>query len=188
MKNTITNYIENLSNAIGAIDKDELLKIAEILNEARIKGKNIYIFGNGGSGSTATHFACDINKGCNKKGVNRFKVICLNDNIPTMLAYSNDIGYDVVFKEQLENFLQEGEIVIGISGSGNSKNIINAIEFANSKNAITIGITGFNGGKLKTISNYSLNANINDMQLSEDLHMIWVHIMMKCFTIKLDNV
>ncbi len=183
MKNTITDYIKNLSLAINSIDKNEVFKIAEVLNDARIKGKNIYIFGNGGSGSTATHFACDINKGCSKEGHDRFKIICLNDNIPTMLAYSNDIGYEFVFKEQLENFLQEGEIVIGISGSGNSKNIINAIEFANSKNAITVGITGFNGGKLKSISRFSFNANINDMQLSEDLHMIWVHIMMKCFTI-----
>ncbi len=183
MKNTITDYIENLSLAIKAINKDEVLNIAELLNDARIKRKNIYIFGNGGSGSTASHFACDINKGCIQKGLDRFRVICLNDNIPTMLAYSNDISYDVVFKEQLENFLQEGDVVIGISGSGNSKNVINAIEFANSKNASTVGITGFNGGKLKNIVKYSLNSNINDMQLSEDLHMIWVHLMMKCFTI-----
>lgn len=181
MKAVITNYIYNLKNALNNLDIQEFEKVANVLKEARNKGKQIFIFGNGGSGSTATHFSCDINKGVSYGKSERFKVICLNDNIPTLLAYSNDISYDVVFKEQLQNFVQEGDIVIGISGSGNSKNILNAMEFAKLKQAITIGITGFQGGKLKEICNYSINARFDDMQISEDIHMIWVHIMMKCF-------
>ncbi|MBV7529005.1 SIS domain-containing protein [Chitinophaga sp. sic0106] len=181
MKNIIANYLTELQNTLRNLDQSEILEVAEILKNARDTGKQIFIFGNGGSGSTATHFACDINKGVSYNRDKRFKVICLNDNIPTMLAYSNDVGYDVVFSEQLKNFIEEGDVVIGISGSGNSKNIIKAMETAKESKAITIGITGFSGGKLKEMADYSLNAGVNDMQLSEDVHMIWVHIMMKCF-------
>lgn len=181
MENIIKNYLENLVKTIQLLKIEEFKSVASVLKDARSKGKRIYIFGNGGSGSTATHFACDINKGASYGKRERFRVVCLNDNIPTLLAYSNDIGYDVVFKEQLENFIEEGDVVIGISGSGNSKNVLHAMELANEKSAITVGITGFNGGKLKEITDYSINANFNDMQISEDIHMVWVHIMMKCF-------
>ena len=103
-------------------------------------------------------------------------MVCLNDSIPTMLAYANDVNYEYVFVEQLKNFLNKGDIVIGLSGSGNSKNVLNAIEYANSKNAITIGLTGYDGGFLKKICRYSVNANINDMQISEDIHMMLCHM------------
>ena len=181
MENTIKNYLANLVTTIQSLKIEEFTSVAKVLREARSNGKRIFIFGNGGSGSTATHFACDINKGVSYGKKERFRVICLNDNIPTMLAYSNDVGYDVVFKEQLENFVEQGDVVIGISGSGNSKNVLFAMELAKEKSAITIGITGFMGGKLKEMTDYSINANFNDMQISEDIHMIWVHIMMKCF-------
>ena len=180
MEKIIKDYFKNLVDTINSLKIEEFEEVANVLKTARAKGKQIFIFGNGGSGSTATHFACDINKGVSYGKPERFKVICLNDNIPTLLTYSNDIGYDVVFKEQLENFLQKGDVVIGISGSGNSKNVLNAIDFANKQSAVTIGITGYSGGILKTITNYSINAAFNDMQISEDIHMIWVHVMMKC--------
>ncbi len=182
MQQIISNYIIQLNQTINNLNQNEIVTIVEVLKKARDEGKQIFIFGNGGSGSTATHFACDINKGVSRSDVNRFKVICLNDNIPTMLAYSNDVGYDVVFSEQLKNFVQKEDVVIGISGSGNSKNVILAMETAKQYGAITVGITGYNGGKLKEVCDVSFNANVNDMQLSEDVHMIWVHIMMKCFT------
>jgi D-sedoheptulose 7-phosphate isomerase len=124
MENTIKNYFANLVTTIQSLKIEEFTSVANVLREARTKGKRIFIFGNGGSGSTATHFACDINTGVSYGTKERFRVICLNDNIPTMLAYSNDVGYDVVFKEQLENFVEQGDVVIGISGSGNSKNVI----------------------------------------------------------------
>jgi len=180
MKKIINEYLKNLNSTINNLDQNEFLEILEILKIARKNRRNIFIFGNGGSAATASHFVCDINKGASNNLDPRFKVICLNDNIPTLTAYGNDMGYEHVFKEQLENFLIKDDIVIAISGSGNSKNIINAIEYANEKQAVVIGITGFDGGKLKKLSNYSLNANINDMQISEDIHMIWVHVMLKC--------
>jgi len=180
MEDTIKNYLGNLVTAIQSLNIEEFAKVANVLRDARSKGRNIFIFGNGGSGSTATHFACDINKGVSYGKNERFKVNCLNDNIPTLLAYSNDVGYDVVFKEQLENFVGKDDVVIGISGSGNSKNVLNAMALAKSKCAITIGITGFKGGKLREVCDHSINSNFNDMQISEDIHMIWVHVMMKC--------
>ena len=156
-------------------------QIAKEFLNARDKGKHIYIFGNGGSGSTASHMVCDIVKGCSYNKIKRFKVTCLNDNIPIMLAYANDVGYDVIFKEQLKNFLEEGDVVLGISGSGNSQNVINAIEYANSVGALSIGFTGFNGGKLHEIVKLGLHVPINDMQITEDIHLIINHIFYQIF-------
>ncbi|MDI9357227.1 MAG: SIS domain-containing protein [Chitinophagaceae bacterium] len=175
----INNYISHLKDTLDTFNRNEIVALHTILEETRQKGKKTIIFGNGGSGSTASHFACDINKGVSLKQQKKHKIIALTDNIPTMLAYANDMGYEEVFVEQMKNFLEEGDIVIGISGSGNSKNVLKAIEYANSKGNTTIGITGYNGGKLKQISKMSVNAHVNDMQISEDLHMILVHLMMK---------
>ncbi|SEI51960.1 D-sedoheptulose 7-phosphate isomerase [Dyadobacter koreensis] len=178
-ENFVTNYIEELKETLDNLDKQEIVKFASILEQARQNGNKVFIFGNGGSGSTATHFACDINKGASLGKEKRHKIIALTDNIPIMLAYSNDMSYDDVFVEQLKNFIETGDVVVGISGSGNSKNIIKAIEFANGQGNTTVGITGFDGGKLKKLATYSVNANRNDMQISEDIHMILVHLMMK---------
>ena len=179
MMTTIDNYFDRLKKTIDNIDKNEIKKVVNILLEARDNEKQIFIMGNGGSASTASHFACDINKGTKQKDKKPFRVICLNDNIPTMLAYANDSNYDNIFIEQLENLLKPGDVVIGISGSGNSNNIINAIGFSNFLKITTVGITGFDGGMLKQMSKHSINTNIDDMQISEDIHMILVHVIMK---------
>jgi len=178
----INNYIDELKATLDNLHRREIVQLASILEDARFHGNKVFIFGNGGSGSTATHFACDINKGASMGQDKRHRIIALTDNIPTMLAYSNDMSYDDVFVEQLKNFIEPGDVVIGISGSGNSKNIIKAIEYANQLSNITIGITGYGGGKLREITTYSVNANRNDMQISEDVHMILVHLMMKMLT------
>jgi D-sedoheptulose 7-phosphate isomerase len=175
----ISRYFDKLVSTIENIDKKEIEECAKILLEAYKKGNNIFICGNGGSASTASHFACDINKGVSYGLEKRFKVIPLTDSLSTVTAYTNDVGYDIIFVEQLKNFFQEGDVVIGISGSGNSKNVLNAIDYANNNGGITIGWTGFSGGNLKEISHYSINANIDDMQISEDLHMIFTHLIMK---------
>jgi len=140
--------------------------------------------GNGGSAATASHFVCDINKGVSLKLQKKFKVLCLNDNIPIMLAYANDISYDSVFIEQLKNFIGNDDLVIGISGSGNSKNILNAIEYANKIGARTFGIIGCDGGKLKDIAQRSLIVRSFDMQKIEDCHMILAHLTMQYFSKK----
>ncbi|MCK9403256.1 MAG: SIS domain-containing protein [Chitinophagaceae bacterium] len=175
----INDYISQLKDTVSSLDHKEIENLAAAFIKARDENKQIIVFGNGGSGSTASHMVCDILKGCSYGKEKRFRIICLNDNIPTLLAYSNDVSYNEVFLEQLKNYLQSGDVVLGISGSGNSKNIINAIEYANQQGNVTIGFTGFQGGKLKQISTYSVNARVDDMQISEDIHLIVLHILYK---------
>lgn len=176
MERSINNYFDRLKDTIDKLDRRELRTFINTLLTARDNEQHIYIMGNGGSASTASHFVCDFNKGMSYKQDKKFKMICLNDNVATMLAYSNDVGYEDVFVEQLKNFLQKGDVVIGISGSGNSKNILKAVEYANQNGAVTVGLTGYNGGLLRKISSISVNTNINDMQVSEDIHMMICHM------------
>ena len=140
--------------------------------------------GNGGSAATASHWVCDFNKGCsinpnNNNSSKRFKMICLNDNIATMLAYANDTSYDDIFVEQLRNYFSPGDVVIGISGSGNSNNVLKAINYTNENGGITIGLCGFNGGMLYSIAHVPILANIHDMQKVEDVHTIITHMAMQ---------
>ncbi len=181
----IKEYLEKLSQTLHKIDIRDIDRCSDILLEAYENKKNIFICGNGGSAATASHFACDINKGVSLGLEKRFKIIALTDNLATITAYSNDLDYDDIFLEQLKNFYTTGDILIGISGSGNSKNVLNAIEYVNKNQGITIGWTGFDGGRLRQVSQYSVNANINDMQISEDIHMTLVHLMMKVLRKKL---
>lgn len=177
MKEEIDNYFNLLKQSVDGLDRKAIISFVDLLLEARKNGNNIYIMGNGGSASTASHFTCDFNKGLSYKKDIRFKMICLNDNIATMLAYSNDLGYENVFVEQLKNFLKKDDVVIGISGSGNSKNILNAIEYANELGAKTVGLTGFDGGKLKNIVDVSIHSDVNNMQVAEDVHMTICHML-----------
>lgn len=170
----IKKYLENIKTTIDNLDIEEINEFINLLYKAHNSRKNIFVMGNGGSATTASHFACDLNKLSNK-----FKVLSLNDNIPTILAYANDMTYEDIFVEQIKNFIEADDIVVGISGSGNSANILKAIEYANSVNAKTIGLTGYKNGKLKYICNYSVNANIDDMQIAEDIHLMVVHIVMR---------
>lgn len=179
MKEQITQYFEKLQKTISSLNVEEIENCANVLLEAYEEGKQIFICGNGGSASTASHFACDINKGVSYGLEKRFKIIPLTDNLATITAYTNDVDYDIVFVEQLKNFFKEGDILIGISGSGNSKNVLNAVEYVNEYKGITIGWTGFDGGKLKKITTHSIHANVNDMQVAEDMHMVFTHLMMK---------
>ena len=184
MKNLIKQelsvaYLNELKGLLDIFPHDRFEQIVQILISAYSNENQVFIMGNGGSGSTASHFACDINKGCCYNLDKKFKVICLNDNVPTMLAYANDLSYEKVFVEQLKNFLQPGDVVIGISGSGNSANVLTAVAYAKQKGAKTIGLTGFDGGKLAQIADIPLIASINDMQKVEDVHMIVVHMLMQ---------
>lgn len=174
----IFSYFERIKETIDQISRDDINTVMNILVSALEKQKQIFIMGNGGSAATASHFVCDFNKGLSYGKNKRFKFICLNDNVSTMMAYSNDEGYETVFVEPLKNFFNPGDIVIGISGSGNSPNVINAIDYANQNGGLTIGLCGYSGGKLKEKSNHSIHIPVNDMQISEDLHMVLDHLMM----------
>ncbi len=177
MKAQVQKYFELLKNTIDKIDLDEIETFIRLLHNARDNGKKIFIMGNGGSAATSSHYCCDFNKGMSyQKPSKPYRFISLNDNIPTLMAYANDVGYDSIFVEQLKNMLEPEDLVIGISGSGNSENVLKAIEYANQQGGITVGLTGFNGGRLKQMAQHSVNANINNMQISEDIHMLLAHM------------
>ncbi len=181
------DYLNELKVLLDGFPHIQFEAIGQALMDAYNKERQIFIMGNGGSGSTASHFVCDINKGSCMDIEKKFKVICLNDNIPTLLAYANDLSYDKVFVEPLKNFLQSGDVVIGISGSGNSKNVLDAISYAKEKGAKTVGLSGFDGGELAKLADIPFVAAINDMQKVEDVHMIVVHMLMQYFCKELDK-
>ena len=145
----LKNYLLELTGIINMIDAKEFESLVGELASAYEKQSNIFICGNGGSAATASHFACDINKGVSFGKEKRFRVICLNDSIPTIMAYSNDVSYDSIFVEQLKNFMNAGDLFIGISGSGNSGNVLKAVRYANEKGGKTFGICGYGGGRLE---------------------------------------
>lgn len=179
VKNSALKYMAELKGVMDTISLDKLERILNVMLDAYEAERSIFIMGNGGSGSTASHFACDINKGVTSAVKKRFRVICLNDNIPTLLAYANDSSYDEIFIEQLKNFLEPEDVVIGISGSGCSKNVIRAIQYANEKGAISVAFTGFDGGKLARIAKTSIAVGSSDMQKVEDVHLILTHMIMQ---------
>jgi D-sedoheptulose 7-phosphate isomerase len=172
-------YLAELKEAASRIPVEDFEKVVNALMEAYEGGQSIFIMGNGGSASTASHFACDINKGVCFGIKKRTKVFCLSDNIPTMLAYANDLSYDDIFVEQLRNFLEPADMVIGISGSGNSPNVLKAIEYANGAGAVSVGFTGFDGGRLARTARMSIVVPANDMQKVEDIHLILTHMIMQ---------
>lgn len=170
-------YKKQIIEALNNIDiSDEIL---DLIRESKSKNRKIYIIGNGGSASTATHFSCDLSLGASRNNYlynfDRYSVIPLTANMPLILALANDFGYEEIFKQQLINLAKEGDILIAISGSGNSKNIIKAVEYAKEIKMIVIGLTGYDGGILKKISDYSTHVNSNVMEVCEDIHSIICH-------------
>ncbi len=173
-----TNLTENQSCLKNLNQKShEIKKIIESLINARNNGKIIFTMGNGGSGSTSSHFVSDLLKTAITNDSNRFKAISLVDNIPVNLAWSNDVSYDSIFDEQLQNFLNSDDVVIGFSGSGNSQNVINALKYAKDKGAVTIAITGMTGGEILKFSDISLIVPSNDMLIIESMHILICHCM-----------
>jgi D-sedoheptulose 7-phosphate isomerase len=140
-------------------------------------GKQVFVIGNGGSAAAASHMVCDFSKNTREAGKNRMRAICLNDNIPSVMAYANDEGYDVIFSEQLMALGRPGDILIAISGSGNSANILKAIETARKMQIKIIGLTGFKGGKMKDLTDICLVVPSDSMEMIEDVHLIINHIL-----------
>lgn len=207
-KNTI-DFLEKLEKyremeleVLKNLDLNSVNTVLNILETARIEGRHIFICGNGGSAATASHYAGDFNQGVNmsllgrnnhntdvskkvrngKPGEPLYNFECLNDNVPTMLAVANDNSYAEVFRYPLSVKLQPGDIVIGISGSGNSANVLNALSYAKENSATTIAIVGYDGGKMKKMADYCIHVEIDDMQISEDIHMVIDHMMMWVLT------
>jgi len=189
LKEFTSDYIKKLKGIMDELPLEKIEKIADILLEAYEKGKYVYIMGNGGSAATAAHMVCDLAKGTIwpvSPGDKRFRVMGMSDNIPLMTAWTNDIDYSQVFREQLLNLVGEGDVVIGISGSGSSENVIKAIKYANSCSATTIGFSGCGGGKLKEITKECIVVKSHNMERVEDVHLIISHIIKLYLNIKLN--
>jgi D-sedoheptulose 7-phosphate isomerase len=172
------DYKTQIKNALDIFEFDE--KILKVLRESKEKKQKIFIAGNGGSAATANHYVCDFSKGANKdweNNTNRFKAICLSSNTSYITAISNDSNYDEIFKQQLINLASKDDIAVFLSASGNSPNIIKAAECAKQLEMVVIGITGFDGGKLKKIANYSAHVNLPSYEITEDIHSIFGHFL-----------
>lgn len=176
-KNLIKSYFDRVNEVIKRLNIDDINAAVQAIMAAYERDATIYIFGNGGSAATASHFVGDFNKGISEKKEKKFNFVCLSDNIPQMTAIANDISFDEVFRYPLVNRLKPTDLLIGISGSGNSKNVIRAVEYAKEIGTPVIGITGYHGGKLKKLADYHMDVMEDDMQISEDLHMMFDHMM-----------
>ncbi len=177
----IRDYLAKEIEILNKLDVNAINAALNLLLETMDTGSTVYIFGNGGSSATASHFQNDFNKGVSEHTEKKFNFLCLNDNVATVMAVANDIGFEEVFRFQLRGHLKPGDVVVAISGSGNSKNVINAVEYAKAQGNRVIGLTGFSGGKLKQLADISLHAPIHSMQITEDIHMIFDHLMMSVF-------
>ncbi len=173
---TIEGYLSSLQKSIAELPKDKIPKIIELILSTHKADGQIFLFGNGGSAATASHFACDLGKGTILPDKRRFRVISLCDQIPMMTAWANDSDYADIFVEQLRNLLNKDDLVIGISGSGNSPNVVKALEYAKQHKAKTVVLTGIQGGKVKDIVDECLIVPSTIMQIVEDIHLILTHL------------
>lgn len=170
-------YRSKLTSALETIDMDAVGRAIGILREARDHNRHVFVCGNGGSASTASHFVCDMVKGASFNRESRFRIMALTDSLPTITAYSNDVSYDCIFEEQMKNFANKGDVLIAISGSGNSPNVVRATEYANSIGCHTIALTGRDGGKLAKAAELEIRVADHHMGRIEDGHLIICHMM-----------
>ncbi len=187
----IKSFFDEIKKCIGEIDIAKVEQIAEVLYTAWKNDRQVFLLGNGGSASQASHMAADISK--NTLGrvydprIKRFRIMALTDNVSLMTAYANDVGYDEVFSQQLRNLINEHDVLIVITGSGNSPNVIRAVEYARDCNAITIGLLGFDGGKVRKMLDYDITVNSNNYGVIETVHPAIHHLMVGYFRQRIDN-
>lgn len=172
----VADYQTQLVSILNGLDTAKVDEIISLFRQARDKGNTIFVCGNGGSAASASHFVCDVVKGASFGREERFRIMSLNDNVPTLTAYGNDVGYDVIFLEPLKNFAKPGDLVMAISGSGNSPNVVKALEYAREAGCRTVALTGKNGGKLGPLAEVHLNIPHEHMGRIEDAHMIVCHM------------
>ncbi len=179
-KPAMKNYFETEIQTIKNLNLEELNQAINAILDVRSRGGRIYTMGNGGSAATASHMVCDFAKGTTEEfGGEKFLFECLCDNTPIIMAIANDLSYDDIFVYQLRGKLKPEDLVIAISGSGNSENVIRAVQYAKEIGTPIIGITGYSGGRLMQLADYNMHVNIDDMQITEDVHMIFDHMMMR---------
>ena len=174
--NPVKRYLETLHETLDRLPIADIETVIDVLYDARLSGQQVFIMGNGGSASTASHFVCDLAKNTRVEGWPHFRVIGLTDNMALFSALANDDGYENVFALQLENLVREGDIVIGISTSGNSPNVVNGIRLGNAVGAVTIGFTGFDQGELGAVVDYQVHVPSDNIEQVEDIHLMLEHL------------
>jgi D-sedoheptulose 7-phosphate isomerase len=176
---SIQEYITSLQQTLDQLPRQLISNVIDVLQAARLQGSQVFIMGNGGSAATASHFVCDLAKNTRREGLPHFRVIGLTDNMSIFSAYANDEGYENVFSQQLANLIRPKDVVIAISASGNSKNVICAIEEAQKHDVTTIGFTGFDGGRLGQMVSINIHVRSNIIEHVEDIHLVLEHIIVK---------
>lgn len=174
-------YIDKLRKTLAGLDAAKIGEAVALLKEARDQGRTVFVFGNGGSAAVASHLAVDLVKGASYGRTARFKVMCLADNVPTLTAYINDVGGDAIFVEPLKNFARPGDVVIAISGSGASRNVLFAVEYAKGAGCKTIAMTRADGGTLGQLAGLTLGVPSDHMGRLEDGFMALAHILAYAF-------
>lgn len=174
-------FLDRVGQELGKINPEEMVKLSDLIHECYLLSRFVFVIGNGGSGSNASHFCEDIGKGTLKRAdfdndaKKRIKIISLTDNTPYILAWGNDEGFDRVFVEQLKNLASPGDLLVAISGSGNSPNILRSVEWANRNGLTTYGCTGFTGGKLRDMAKFGMHVPLDDMGIVESIHLTAFH-------------
>ena len=181
----IRSYLDRLLKTLDGMPVDDIARLSEMLYRAYSDGKQVFILGNGGSASTASHMAADLGKNTIGPNMRRFRIMSLNDNIPLLTALSNDLGYDHMFAEQLQNLIQPGDVLIVISGSGNSPNVLRAMEYAQSRSAQVAALLGFGGGRASELADLNVLIDSHDYGVVEDAHLIVNHILVDHFSQRL---
>ena len=176
----ITDYVDKVVDAITCVPEDKIRDAIDTLKAAHERGNQVFLIGNGGSAACATHIAEDLQKGLKETSGKRFKVMSLADSAPLIMAWANDSGYDCVFEQQIDSLLDPGDVVIAISGSGNSPNILKAVEKANAMGATTMGWSGMGGGQLAGLVDKPIVIESDNMQRIEDVHMVLGHLIFAC--------
>jgi len=176
----ITDYLNQVSCALASLPEEKIREMIDTLKKAHAEGRRVFLLGNGGSAANATHIAEDLQKGIKECTGKRFKVTSLTESVPLITAWANDTSYEGIFAEQLDSMLEPGDVVIAISGSGNSPNVLRAVEKANEMGAVTIGWSGFSGGKLAQLAQQPIVVDSDNMQRIEDAHLVLGHLVFSC--------
>ncbi len=188
MVESIEKYLDEISKLVLKIPSASIERITSLILGAYISGNRVFVFGNGGGSSTSAHFVCDLSKGTAIEGKARLKAISLAENIPLLTAWANDTDYTNTFGEQLKNLVEKDDVVVGLSGSGMSPNVINAFRVANDAGATSVLFSGFDGGNAVGIATDSIVVPSSDMQQIEDVHMILTHIIFRCLKREIEKL
>lgn len=176
----ISAYLSEMRATLTNLPLDKIERVVRLLREARTRRRRVFLFGNGGSAATASHLACDLAKGTSGNGRPRLRALALTDNMPLISAWANDTAYENIFAQQLQDHVEPGDVVIGISGSGLSPNVLSGVRAARTAGAITVGLTGFDGGRLKDLVDICIIVPDSNIDKVEDVHLMLGHVITSC--------